>query len=75
MLASSRFGSASNKAEVSVVPLLALLKLSLRAGDADFMPGIRAAGGEDSACILRGGVGRMEGRSLEAAFRRGEEGS
>ena len=64
---------------MSVVALLALLKLNLRAagneGRVRAMPGMRVAGGEDSACRRRGGVGRMLGRSLEAAFRRGEVGS
>jgi hypothetical protein len=38
----------------------------------DFM---RVAGGEDSWWVRRGGVGRADGRSLEAAFKRASDGS
>jgi hypothetical protein len=70
----------SNKAELSVVLLLALLKLNRRAvgcapGEEYFIVFMRAAGGLDSLCMRRGGVGKALGRSRDAAFRRASEGS
>jgi hypothetical protein len=58
-------------------------KLNLREGRGSSYEGIasshilivfmRAAGGEDSLCMWGGGVGSAEGRSLDAALRRGSE--
>lgn len=58
---------------------LVLEKLSFRemggVSGAHFMLFMRAAGGELSLCMRRGGVGRALGRSLDAALRRASEGS
>jgi hypothetical protein len=39
-----------------------------------FMDFMRIAGGEDSLWVRRGGVGRTDGRSLDAALRRASDG-